>query len=161
MKPSLKDLRTTNRVLTMLEFPVSNDLKLYISSQIQEIEQRMKQRKINRMTEEELIAFDEKKHFRLRVHLEDGRFIQMKSNKATFEQAIREIDFDLAPHFDVKMGAKPLFHTDPTAKQRRVKNYIFVKPGLFVLQGQSANRMRDILERLDAFLELGWDIELL
>ena len=158
--PSLKELRATHRVLTMLDFPVPNELKLYISSQIAEKEKRMRQRKIDRMSEEELIAFDGKKHYRLRVYLKDGRFIQMKTNRLTFEQALKEIDFTLAPHFDLRLGSKPLFHVDASEKQRRVQKYHFIKPGLFVLSGISASRLKEILERLDEFLELGWDIEL-
>lgn len=161
MKPNLKDLRTAQRVLTILDYPVPNDLLLYISSKIMETEENAKRRRRERMTEEELIAQDEKKHYRLRVYLKDGRFIQMKNNKSTFEQAIQEIDTDLIPHFDIKLGSKPIFLLDPTEKQKRIKKYYFIKPGLFVLTGSSANRMKDILEKLDDFLELGWEVELI
>lgn len=161
MKPSLKDLRTAQRVLQIIDYPVADELLLYLSNRIMEIEQSVKQRRMERMTDEDLLAFDEKKHYRLRVHLKDGSFIQMKHNKQTFEQAIRLIDFNAAPHYDIRVGTKRLFHVDPTQKQKRVKRYLFVNPGLFVLTGTTVSRQKEILEALDEFLELGWEIELI
>lgn len=160
MKPTLKDLKTAHRVLTMLEYPVPSDLMLYLSSQITEIEDTKKQRRIERMSEEELIAMDERQPCHLRVTLRDGSFIQMRTNIQTFEQVIKEIDWNKANE-NLKIGSKNVFYFDPSEKQRRVKKYVFVKPGYFVLGGVSANRMKEILEKIDESMEMGWDIELI
>lgn len=160
MKPTLKDLKTAHRVLTVLDYPVANDLMLYLSSQITEKEKAKKQRRMERMSDEQLIAEDEKKHTRLRVTLKDGRFIQMKYNKDTFEQAIKEIDWSTTP-YDLTLGNKQVFHIDPTGRQRRVKNYVFVKPGFFVLKGKTTNQMKEILERIDESMQMGLEVEII
>lgn len=115
---------------------------------------------MERMSEEQLIAEDEKKHTRLRVTLQDGRFIQMKYNKDTFEQVIKEINWSTPPN-DLMLGNKQVFHIDPSGKQRRVKNYLFIKPGFFVLKGKTTNQMKEILERLNQAMQMGWDVELI
>lgn len=160
MKPNLKDLKTAHRVLTILDYPVPSALMLYLSSQITETEKAKKQKRMEHMSEEQLIAEDKKKHTRLRVTLKDGRFIQLRHNKDTFEQVIKEIDSIKAAH-DLTLGKKQVFHIDPSGRQRRVKNYVFVKPGFFVLKGKSTNQMKEILETLDETMRMGWDVELI
>jgi len=156
----LKDLKITYNTLTELEHPVPKELIVHIASLIREVEGRNLERKLNRMSEEELIALESRQRRTLRINTPDGRIIQKKVNEATFRTAMAELDAENVSALGLTIGRKPLVVFDATMKRQRIKGYAFLKPGFFVISKSTAEEKFRALNDIDTALELDWDIDL-
>lgn len=160
MKPTLKDLRTTYRVLTHLDEAVPQQLIISLADRIKAEEKSRQYRKIARMSEEDLIRYQATPKRRLRINLPCGRIVQEKTNEATFYAALREIDFQQILQLDLKQKGKPLFVG--FAQPRKVLvGHKQLHESCFVRRGIKADERLRLLQRLDEALQLNWEILLI
>lgn len=159
-QPNLKDLRTTLNVLSTLEVEVPQELLTCLSEKIRQKESSKLTRRMNRMTEEELIQFEARKRVTLRINLPDGRLIQRKTNDQTFEAALIEIGRDKLASIDYPIRRKPFIIYDATLQRKRIPNYKFVMPGIFILRKSTGEDKKALLDFLDCTYHLDWDIDI-
>lgn len=159
-KPSLKDLRTTYRVLSKLDYQVPQELLVTLASKIKAEEQSRQYRKIARMTEEDLIRYQTTPRRRLRINLPDGRIIQEKTNEATFYSALRELDFTKVLTLEYAQRGKPLFvgFAEP---RKQLNGYKMLHEGCFVLRTIKSDQRIPLLQFIDEALQLNWDIKMM
>ena len=158
-KPSLKDLRTTYRVLSKLDAPVTQSLLVTLAEKIKAEEKSRTYRKLARMTEEDLIRYQAVPKRRLRINLPDGRIIQEKTNEATFHTALRELDFQSILALGMNRRGTPLFVR--FAKPRKLLiGHKMLHESCFVLRNIKSDERLKILQHLDEALQLGWEIKL-
>lgn len=159
-KPTLKDLRTTYRVLSHLESNlVPQGLLIELAEQIKHLEKRKLTNRIARMSEEDLIRFQAISHHRLRIDLPDGRIVQEKTNEATFYMALREADLEKVSRLGLTVRGNALLVTLP--KERiQLNGHKRLEPGYFVVRGVKPEERRALLERIDKSLQLEWTIRL-
>lgn len=156
--PTLKDLRTTYRVLSHLETEVPQPLLIALAERIKKLEQRKLTNRIARMSEEDLIRYQETARRRLRINLPDGRIIQEKTNEATFYAALKEANPAKVMSLDIQVrGHALLVGLAPERKQ--LTGHKLLASGCFVVRGTKAAERYKILERIDASLQLDWKIE--
>lgn len=160
-KPTLKDLRTTLNVLATLDIEVPNHLLVELSERIRQKEKDKLSRKINRMSEEELIRFGNRQKSTLRIILNDGRLIQSRTNETSFLLAIKEAGYEHLQGFEMKVRRNPVFLFDPTCKRQRIKNYALLSPGLFVYTKTTAAEKKKILVTIAEKLLLEWEISVI
>lgn len=159
-KITLKDMRTTLRVLESLDMQVPNALLAEISQRIRREEQLRDSRRMNRMSEEDLISYDNRKKTSLRVNLPDGRLLHFRTNDQTFEAALREIGAERLSKVDLRVKTHPLLLFDATGKRCRITGYKFVAPGLFVYRKTTTQEKLSALQQIDETLQLNIDLEI-
>lgn len=159
-QPNLKDLRTTLNVLSTLDVDVPQELLTCLSEKIREKENSKLTRRMNRMTEEELIQYEARKRVTLRINLPDGRLIQRKTNEQTFEAALIEMGYNLLANVDYPIRRKPFILHDTTKLRKRIPNYKFVMPGIFVFRKSTGEDKKALLDYIDCTFRLDWDIEI-
>lgn len=158
--PTLKDMRTTLNVLSSLSVDVPDAVFIELSNLIQEKEEKRFRRKVNRMSEEELIRFSSRQKKSLRILLSDGRLLHAKTNNATFVLALQEVGAERLQDADLKMGRKPLFLFTSTHNKSLYKNYLIVSQNVLVYAKTTAEDKRRILMQLDERYELNWQISI-
>lgn len=160
MKPTLKDLRTTYRILSKIDFPVPQELLVTLANKIKEEEKSRTYRKIARMSEEDLIRYQSLHKRHLRINLPCGRIIEEKINENTFYSALKEIDFAQILTLNIQCKGKPCFvgFKEP---RKQLNGYKMLRESCFVLRGIKPDERLKLLHRLDEALQLNWDIELL
>lgn len=156
----IKDLKIAYNVLCELDHPVPKELLVHLSQKIRSTETRSMERKMARMSEEQLIRFAEKQKRTLRIYLPDGRMIQKSTTEATYRAAIKELGPEKAVGLNLRWGRKEVIRYDETMQRKRYKNYFYVKPGYFLLDVASAADRYAILHAIDEQLQLNWEIEL-
>lgn len=159
-KPTLKDLRTTYRVLSKLDEPVPQKLLVALAERIKAEEKSRDYRKLARMTEEDLIRHQAVPKRRLRIDLPDGRIIQEKTNEATFYAALREIDFQQILQLDLKQKGQPLF-VGFSQPRKVLVGHKQLHESCFVRRSIKADERLRLLQRLDEALQLNWEILLI
>jgi len=157
--PTLKDLRTTYRVLSHLDAKVPKELLIDIAERIRKKESIKMSNRIARMTEEDLIRFQDIKHNRIRIDLPDGRIIQEKTNDMTFVVALKEANPSLIHSLGIMIKKKPLIVNLPEDRKQLV-GHKFLVPGYFVVRGIKPSERLKLLERIDESLRLDWKIQL-
>lgn len=160
MKPTLKDLRVTYRVLEKLEENVPQQLLIALAERIKAEEKSRHYRKIARMSEEDLIRYQAAPKRRLRINLPDGRIIQEKTNENTFYSALRELDFASVLHLDLRQKNKPIFvgFKEP---RKLLTGHKMLHEGCFVLRNIKPDERLKLLHKIDESLQLNWEIELM
>lgn len=159
-KPTLKDLRTTYRVLTKLDKHVPQELLVDIADLIKAEEKSRTYRKIARMSEEDLIHYQAVPKRRLRINLPDGRIIQEKTNENTFYNALREISFDQLLSLDLRVKDVPVF-VGFKENRKQLTHYKMLRESCFVFRKIKAEDRLPLLKKIDERLQLNWDIELI
>lgn len=157
----IKDLKIAYNVLCELDHPVPTELLVHLSQRIRAIETKSAKRKMERMTEEQLIHLAEKQKRTLRIYMPDGRLIQKPTSEATFREAIRTIGAEPVASLNLMQGRKPVIRLDETLLRRRYKHYFFLKPGYFLLDLPTAAERYAVLRTIDEHLQLNWEIELI
>lgn len=159
-KPTLKDLRTSYRVLSKMTQGVPQDLLVTLADLIKAEEKSRNYRKLARMTEEELIRYQACPKRRLRINLPDGRIVQEKTNEATFYTALRELNFSAVLALDMNIKGKPLFvgFKEP---RKQLTGYKMLKESCFALRISKGDDRLNLLRRLDEKLRLNWEIQLI
>jgi len=155
----IKDLKIAYNVLSELDYPVPKDLLVDIAQKIRIQETNTMQRRIARMSEEQLIRLDNKQKRTIKIYLPDGRMIQKANSVLTFREAIKEIGAEKIAPLHLKAGHKEVILTDTTQKRRRIKHYYFLQPGYFLLDTTNPTDRYTILTQIDEFLRLNWEIE--
>lgn len=159
-KCTLKDMRTALRVLESLDIEVPCNLLAELSQRIRREEDMRSSRKMDRMSEEDLITYGSRKRTSLRVNLPDGRLLHFRTNDQTFEAALREIDLERMKTVDLRIKGRPLLLIDDSRKRQRITGYKYVCPGLFVYRKTTSQEKLTALQQLDVALQLNMDIEL-
>lgn len=157
-KPNLKELRTALSVLSKLDCHVPPTLLVHLSDRIREMESLRLKRRLNRMSEEELIRYDNRQRSTLRIVLADGRLLQHRTNDETFFLALQEIGQERLQGVEYLLHRHPFFLLDSTSLRRRIPNYTLLRPGLFYYARTTAAEKLGLLSYLDNLLQLGWDI---
>lgn len=158
-KTRLSHLHTALQVLSDIDHPVPKDLLSHISSLIKEQEAEKQERRMTRMSDEQLEKYQSRIRRRLRVTTADGRIIQMRTNLPTFFLAIRESKAVPTLLCSLHIGKKALAIYAPNRKF--YPSYQMIAPGLFVYKKLTTSQMVEVLEALDRQLHLNWEIELL
>jgi len=161
-KPTLKDLRTTYRVLSKMEDEelVPQALLVTLAESIKKEEKTRQYRKIAKMSEEDLIRYQSVPKRRLRINLPDGRIIQEKTNEETFFKAMQELEPEVASALGLEHKGKPLFvHFEEPRKQ--LNGYKMIRIGFFVLRQMKSEERMNLLNKIDAKLKLNWEIVLM
>jgi len=155
----IKDLKIAYNVLSELDYPVPKDLLVHIAQKIRTQETTTMQRRIARMSEEQLIRLDSKQKRTLKIYLPDGRMIQKSNSALTFREAIKEIGAEKIAPLHLMVGRHDIILTDATLKRRRIKHYYFLQPGYFLLDKTTPIERYTILSQIDELLRLNWEIE--
>lgn len=160
MKPTLKDLRTTYRVLTHLDEQVPQSLIIALADRIKAEEKSRQYRKIARMSEEDLIRYQATPKRRLRINLPNGRIIQEKTNEATFYTALCELDFAQVLALGLKLKGHPVFVGFPQPR-KLLNGHKMLHEGCFVRRNLKSDERIKLLQHLDEALQLNWEILLM
>lgn len=160
MKPTLKDLRTTYRVLQKLDYDVPPQLLITLADKIKAEEKSRQYRKIAKMSEEDLIRYQATPKHRLRINLPDGRIIQEKTNESTFYSALKEIDFKEVLALGLKRKTTPLFVGFDQPRKQLV-GHKMLHEGCFVLRNIKPEERLSLLQKIDEELRLNWEILLM
>lgn len=160
MKPTLKDLRTTYRVLQKLDYDVPPQLLITLADKIKAEEKSRQYRKIAKMSEEDLIRYQATPKHRLRINLPDGRIIQEKTNESTFYSALKELDFKKVLALGLKRKTTPLFvgYDQP---RKQLVGHKMLHEGCFVLRNIKPEERLSLLQKIDEELRLNWEILLM
>lgn len=157
---SVRDLKIVLSLLDALETNVPKDVTDEIISLIHAKESQKEQRKLSRMTEEDLARYQNRRRSKLRVETADGFLIEHKNNDDTMKDAIERIGLDRVQYIEYMVKRKPLFYVDVTENRKRISGYTFLRPGLFLYKRTTAVQKLEILQYLDETFQLDWDIEL-
>lgn len=160
MKPTLKDLRTTYRVLQKLDYDVPPQLLITLADKIKAEEKSRQYRKIARMSEEDLIRYQSVPKRKLRINLPDGRIIQEKTNENTFYTALKELDFKEVLALGLKRKTTPLFVGFDQPRKQLV-GHKMLHEGCFVLRSIKPEERYSLLQKIDEELRLNWEILLM
>jgi len=153
--PTLKDYRTALQVLEYIGCP--STVKIVISDHIREMEKKTRDRRLARMTEEDIITYEERPKNRVRITTFDGRLIQRKTNEETFLAALCEANLDRLVSLDIIVNRKPLVVHAPS--RVLMKGYTRVAEGYFVRHIRNQRDRLALLNYIDSYLQLNWDIE--
>jgi len=159
-KPTIKDMRTTLSVLDTLGTLVPNELKVEIARRIRQAENHKTELLLDRLSDDELFAFENRKRNILRVNLPDGRLIHLKTNDLTFEAALRELGLERLISLQVLVRRHPLVQYDSTLQRRRWTGYRYLMPGIFIYRKTTAAEKLQALMQYDEHFQLEWDVEL-
>lgn len=158
---TIKDLKIAYNVLCELDYPVEEDLLVHLSQRIRATETRTTERRLSRMTEEQLIHESERQKRTIRIYTQDGRLIQKPTSQATYRAAVQQfVDVEAAAGLGLRLGRKDVIRRDETMKRRRYKHYFYLQPGYFLLDAPTAADRYAILRMMDERLHLNWEIEL-
>lgn len=160
MKPTLKDLRTTYRVLEKLDYPVPPELLVTLADKIKAEEKSRHYRKLAKMSEEDLIRYQSAPKRRIRINLPDGRIIQEKTNEDTFYTALRELDFAAVLSLGLTRRGTPIFVGFSTPR-RQLNGHKMLHESHFVQRISKPDERLNLLYHLDNELQLNWEILLL
>lgn len=160
MKPTLKDLRTTYRVLQKLDYDVPPQLLITLADKIKAEEKSRQYRKIAKMSEEDLIRYQSAPKRKLRINLPDGRIIQEKTNESTFYTALKELDFKEVLALGLKRKTTPLFVGFDQPRKQLV-GHKMLHDGCFVLRSIKPEERYSLLQKIDEELRLNWEILLM
>ena len=160
MKPTLKDLRTTYRVLQKLDYDVPPQLLITLADKIKAEEKSRQYRKIAKMSEEDLIRYQSAPKRKLRINLPDGRIIQEKTNESTFYTAMKELDFKEVLALGLKRKTTPLFVGFDQPRKQLV-GHKMLHEGCFVLRSIKPEERYSLLQKIDEELRLNWEILLM
>lgn len=160
MKPTLKDLRTTYRVLQKLDYDVPPQLLITLADKIKAEEKSRQYRKIAKMSEEDLIRYQSAPKRKLRINLPDGRIIQEKTNESTFYTALKELDFKEVLALGLKRKNTPLFVGFDQPRKQLV-GHKMLHEGCFVLRCIKPEERYSLLQKIDEELRLNWEILLM
>lgn len=160
-QPSIKELRTALNVLSSLDIDVPNEIFVCLSDRIQKKEKERLSRRINRMSEEELIRYGSRQKNTLRVICNDGRLLQGRTNDVTFVQALKEVGPDRLKTLSLKVRRSMVFKVDETGERKRIKNYQLLAPGLFVYEKTTASEKKQILQSIDKAYQLDWEVSVI
>ena len=161
-KQRLKDLKTALRVLGDLDTEVPREVFIEISQRIRNRETANEERRMKRMSEEELVLHERRTRRILRVNTFDGRILQEKTNDATFLLALQEAGTDQLRAIEhLVVRNHPLFIHDLSGKRKRITGYKMIQSGLFVFNKTQTSEKLYILKQLDSCLQLNWEILLL
>lgn len=155
----LKDLKTTYNTLEELDFNVPEELYLHLAEKIRNMEANKLERKMSKLSEEDLIEFENKPRRTLKIYTFEGKLIQKRTNEATFRRAMAELDGEKVASLHLKIGRKDLVIYDVTKKRLRLKGYACISPGYFVLAKSTIEEKVMKLLEIDKKLKLNWDIE--
>lgn len=157
----IKDLKIAYNVLCELDYPVEEDLLVHLSQRIRATEIRSAERRLSRMTEEQLIHESERQKRILRIYTADGLLIQKPTSEATYRAAVQYfVNVEAAAALGLRLGRKDVIRRDETMKRRRYKHYFYLQPGFFLLDAPTAADRYAILRMMDERLHLNWEIEL-
>lgn len=157
---TLKELRTALKVLERIDADVPSQLFVTISDQIRDIESHKRDLQMSRMTEDQLMRLDSRVPNRLRITTPDGRIVQGKRNEETFLSALQLIPIEQLATLDINVRKHDLIFGDGIAAHRR-KGYRRLSCGLYAYNALTLKERHQILEAIDAHLQLGWEIEIL
>ena len=160
MKPTLKDLRTTYRVLQKLDYDVPPQLLITLADKIKAEEKSRQYRKMAKMSEEDLIRYQSAPKRKLRINLPDGRIIQEKTNESTFYTALKELDFKEVLALGLKRKTTPLFVGFDQPRKQLV-GHKMLHEGCFVLRSIKPEERYSLLQKIDEELRLNWEILLM
>lgn len=152
-----KELKITQRFLLESGLDVPRDLLLQLSQMIADEDKRLREHRINRMSDEELAAWDSKSAHSVRVTTVEGLLIRGRSNMETFRYVLEHIGLDEVNTLQLKIGKRPVVIVNP--KRKRISGYIAIRPGYFVLKEKSSENIGRILREIDQRLRLNLDIE--
>ena len=156
-KPTLKDLRTTYRVLSKMTDGVPQPLLVRLAEMIRAEERSRQYRKIARMSEEDLIRFQSQPRRKLRINLPDGRIVQERTNEQTFYTALRELDFASVLALNLKHRTAPIF-IGFEQPRKQLTGYKMLRESCFVLRSLKPEERVPLLKRIDEALQLNWEI---
>ncbi len=159
-KPTLKDLRTTYRVLTRIKADIPQPLLVTLADMIKAEEKSRRYRKIAKMSEEDLIRYQASPKRRLRINLPDGRIIQEKTNESTFYAALREVDFPTLLSLGLTRQSIPIF-VGFKEKRTLLVGHKMIRESCFVIKNLKPDERIKLLHHIDTHLQLNWDIELM
>lgn len=159
-KPSIKDLKTALNVLSVLSVEVPDSVFVELSETIRRRESERNTRRLNRMTEDELIRYGQRPRTTLQVILPDGHLIQARRNAQTFVMALAEVGEERLAAFRYMVGRKQLLVFDNTQNKKLYRHYLIVRPGILVYGKITSEVMRNILLALDEQFLLNWEIRL-
>lgn len=153
-----KELKITHRFLSESGLQVPQELLLTLSGMITEEEHRRQRRRIERMSDDELAALDNKSCHSIKVTTPEGLLIRSRTNMQTFRYVLEHIGLDRVNVLQVKVGRHPVVVVAPARK--RLKGYIAVRPGYFVLKENASDTIASVLRQIDRMLRLNLEIEL-
>lgn len=157
----LRDLKIAYNILAELDYDVPNELLVLIVDIIRDKEQQQNARRLSKMTEEDLIRHQNKQKRKLRINIIDGRIIHKRTNEETFRAAFKEFNLDRVVAMNIHLRGKKLILVDSTKKRKRLKGYVLIKPGYFVLAKSTGEEKIKTLNMIDETLQLNWEIETL
>ncbi len=160
IKPNIKDLRTTLHVLDFFGNLAPDELKVEISKCIRQAEDTKTEKRMSRLSDDELYKYENRKKTTLRINLSDGRLIQRKTNDQTFDAALLEIGLERLATTSFFIKNHPLVLHDATLQRRRCTGYRYLAPGLFVYKKTTVFEKQNALLHYDECLCLDWDIEI-
>lgn len=143
-----------------MDCDVPQELLREVAQTIREQEKVARVRKLNRMDEEQLIAFTNKRRTTIRVNLDDGSFIQHRTNDMTFLAALQRLDNEVLKNAAYKVRRHPVIVVDETRRRKRIPNYLPVRDGIFVYRKMTAAEKMKFLNYLDELYYLNWIVEL-
>lgn len=159
-KPTLKELRTTYRILSHLDTQVPCDLLIFLSNQIKQLEDQKRTHRLAKMSEEELIRLQSAPRNKLRIELPDGRFIQEKTNQATFFSALLAAGPEQIAMANICHNRHPLIVQLPLQRQVLI-GHKRIAPGVFAYRNVPASARKKLLQQIDETLNLCWNIKYL
>lgn len=107
-RPGLKALRTTIYTLSGINYNVDEGLLVHLSELLRNEEERLKQRRLDKMSDEELDAADRVPPRRLRIFRRDGSIIPGKKSIDVFIKAILESQATFEELSPIHVKKKPL-----------------------------------------------------
>jgi len=152
----IKDLRTTYNVLEELDVSVPREILVHIADRIRQKEIEQYERKMNRLSDDELIKLESKKKRTLRINTPDGRLFQKNTNEETFRAIMLEPDLKQVLEMMLRIKSKPLLLFDLSRK--RIKGYVPLKDGYFLIAKSTASEKIKVLTQIDEQQRLNWEI---
>ena len=156
-RPGLKALRTTIYTLSGIGYNVDEGLLVHLTDLLRNEEERLKQRRLDKMSDEELAAADRAKPRRLRVYRRDGSIIPGKKSIDVFIKAILESQATFEELSPIRVKKKPLVIKRTAG--RKMKGYCILCDDNCIYRGCRTEEMVDILERIDEQRAMYWEIE--
>jgi len=154
-----KELKITQRFLSECGLDVPHELLVRLSEMILEEEKRRFDHRLERMSEEELVALDNKRLSTVKVKTPDGLLLRSKTNAQTFPLVLNYIGLERVAQLNLHIGQYPIVVVDPTQQKTKRARYQLIKPGYFVFKTSSSAQIVNALTKIDEALQLNLDIE--
>lgn len=155
-----KELKIAYNVLTEIDYDVPADLLVLLADSIRVNEEKAHVRRISRMTEEDLIRLQNKPQRTLRINTPDGLLFHKRTNEETFRAAIRSLSAKQVHELGLRLRTKEWVVKDSTGKRQRLKGYVPLEAGYFLLAKSTIKEKQRMLAIVDNALQLDWDIQL-